>query len=180
MIWTRRAEPPEETPDWATDSLTGLIPPRALPATQETLPPPALVGAAPIPATLLALEPPPRVPATRVSPVRVAIYGLLGLVVLGAAASLLMRRATTSPSVPVVGPLRAAVSASTERPARPRAFARSVRNPTTKAAAAAFARGDYAEALAQYRALSLLYPDDVAYQKLIRVLERRLTPKLGQ
>lgn len=54
---------------------------------------------------------------------------------------------------------------------------RAVPSPTAKDAANAFARGDYLEALAQYRALSRLDSGQVAYASLIRVLERRLAAK---
>jgi len=49
--------------------------------------------------------------------------------------------------------------------------------PSVKEAALAFARGDYKEALAQYRALSRGEPAQPAYQSMVRILERRLAPK---
>lgn len=50
------------------------------------------------------------------------------------------------------------------------------KNPTEQAAAMAFARGDFTEALAHYRGLSAGRPQP-AYEIMVRVLERRLSSK---
>ncbi len=159
MTSSRGARPLDDSPDWGTDALTGLIPPRG--------------------------ETPTRDPASSAAasdrPVRWAIYGLLALIALGGGA-IAMRRASAPSVAGARGRLAATAPGSAGIAAdraehRPEREVRAVQAPTPKAAALAFARGDYEEALAQYRALARLYPEQLAYQSLSRVLDRRLAPR---
>lgn len=126
--------------------------------------------------------PPSSPPPPTTGSVRWAIYGLLAVIGLGAcwvlAGSARTTRSSSGRALSVAS--AAAASGAVAPPAKPRASvsARDVKSPTPKAAAAAFARGDYGEALGQYRALARLYPEESAYPALVRVLERRLAPKL--
>jgi hypothetical protein len=141
MSAPRRVQLATETTDWGTDALTGLI----APSVRQS----QAVELAPV-----------RAATTGTSPVRLASYALVAVLLVGAAMS-----------------LASAVGGSPTPKPRPRIEARQVKNPTRKAAALALSRGDYREALGQYRGLSQLYPEESTYRSLIRVLERRLTPK---
>jgi hypothetical protein len=186
-----------EDADWGTDSLTGLIPPRnrlpqppnrsenqvaakAVVAPKADLAlPVAVVAAVPPVPPLAALTPAPPPPAARRSSILRASYAILGLLAVGACWVLASRSSSTPTERPVASSAPRPVVASGASADRARARAplevRHVPNPTPKAAAAAFARGDYREALGQYRALAQLNPEQTAYPSLVRVLERRLT-----
>jgi hypothetical protein len=170
-------EAPEDI-DWGTDALTGLIPPRdprsrqafraAADVARATLPAPP-----PAPAVL-----PAALPVGR-SPVSWASYALLVVLAVGAS-WVLARHLASSPEDSARRALDATSAASAASPdvrGAAKVEARTIQHPTPKAAAAAFARGDYREALAQYRGLSQLYPEQPAYASLIHILERRLAPK---
>ena len=166
--------------DWGTDALTGLIAPRApQPAVAPGPTPPAL----PLPAAR-PLPPPPIAPpvaavggtASGASRARWWSYASLGLLALVAGA-VLARRAVSEPTprAQSLGGVIPSSSASVQGlPVSLRLEVRAVTDPTPKAAASAFARGDYRAALGQYRALARQYPQETAYQALVRVLERRL------
>jgi hypothetical protein len=111
--------------------------------------------------------------------VRRAIYGLALLLVVGIA----VKVALPSPHV-AESRIAEAAPATSNRHRAPRPpivksaiETRTVSAPSVKDAAAAFAGGDYPEALAQYRALVKQHPDQPTYRALIRVLERRLATK---
>jgi len=126
-------------------------------------------------------EPPASPPGKPRSPVRTASYVLLVVMAVGSGAKLLsgpspavaggaaaMPSATASPS---------AVKGEATKRTRSAIEVRNVNAPSVKDAVLAFSRGDHKEALAQYRALAQRQPDQLAYQSMVHVLERRLAPK---
>jgi hypothetical protein len=191
----------EEDSDWS-DALTRVIPSAAaLPvrpprlAATAFLPPPVL----PRPPVLGAPSTPPRTPqhasvppaaalpapggGLTTSPVRRAIYLLVPFVLGLFAVSYFHRPGHTAEATPALQVPSAAsgpVISAPSPPSRPVIDTRRVDAATAKQAASAFARGDYREALAQYRALAQQQPDEIAYRSLIAILERRLAPKTSE
>jgi hypothetical protein len=113
------------------------------------------------------------------STVRTAIYllsvpalALLGWASFGGTAASSAPTTAATASVASVG--QASASPRKERPLIP---TRSLSSPKPRDAAAAYGRGDYLEALAQYRALARLEPTQSAYRDLTAILERRLVAK---
>ena len=191
-----------EDADWNSEALTRVIPqatepparPPPLPATAlftpPVLPPVPVLGAPAIPQrTSQSVSVPPAVAASAAavkassSAVRRASYALVPLVLALFALSVYRRQApaSESPSGAQVPSASVAPMVSAAAPsARPVIETRTVDAPTAKQAASAFARGDYREALAQYRALARQQPDEVAYRSLIAILERRLTARSAE
>jgi hypothetical protein len=175
--------------DWEhSEALTSLIPQPAHlapPAPPVPVGPPirrqqALVATQiqqlelPAPAVVVADKAPP-------NNVRRAIV-VLGVVLLGVVMVRALRPAAPSARRSLASAALAAASSPApvvelQPKTRPVIEARSVDVPKAKDAAAAFARGDYREALAQYRGLAQQQPDQPAYRSLIGILERRLAPK---
>ena len=153
----------------------------AKPALPKPPPPkPAPPKPAP-PKPIVAPPPPPKAPS---SLVRRASY-LLAVLVMGmlgfnSYSRLLGNAKAGSARARVTASSAAAPEVAKKPKARPLLEVRAVEAPTVKEAAAAFARGDYREALAQYRALAQRQPAQAAYKSLIHILERRLAPKTPQ
>jgi hypothetical protein len=112
--------------------------------------------------------------------VRTASYALLVVLAAGSGLKLLSGSSPAAAGGAAAAPSATATAAAqgeaTNR-SRPTIEVRSVDVPSVKVAALAFARGDYKEALAQYRALSRGEPTQPAYQSMVHILERRLAPK---
>jgi flagellar biosynthesis/type III secretory pathway M-ring protein FliF/YscJ len=147
--------------DWDnSEALTRVIPQTGTPARVEPVVP---MPAAKAPTSL----------------VRVASYALLLMLVVGMLAKAVHRQRPSAAQKPFSRGGAGSPSALRSPPAasRPTIEARTVDAPSVKEAASAFARGDYREALAQYRALAQQEPERAAYRSLIRILERRLAPK---
>jgi hypothetical protein len=126
------------------------------------------------------LPAPTAAPKKGVSLVRVASYALVLLLAAGVSLKAMQGKRTRAPRAAASAAL-AARNAAPSAPAAPKARAlietRAVEAPSLKEAASAFARGDYREALAQYRVLAQQNPQQEAFKSLVSILERRLAPK---
>lgn len=163
--------PPPLAP--AREPITAFLLPQQLSAAMPSLPAPP--GAA---TTSTATAKPP------VSLVRVASYGLVLLLAAGVGLKALQVSHAKAPRNAASSALVARSANVPSNRAQPRARAvietRPLDVPSVKAAATAFARGDYREALAHYRLLARQNPRQQAFQSLVTILERRLAPKAAQ
>jgi hypothetical protein len=145
------------------EPITGFLPPQQMQA-------------------MASLPAPTAPPAKKsVSLVRVASYTLVLLLAAGVGLKAMQGKRARTPRAAASAALAAKTAALAATPATPKARpvieTRVVEAPSVKDAAAAFARGDYREALAQYRVLAQQDPQQEAFKSLVSILERRLTPK---
>jgi hypothetical protein len=197
LIPSSRPQPPSARPLPAASSTETSS--RPLPETRVRYLPPAALSApaSTVPLGVAPIDAAQKTPAAAAAPAapsgaRRAI-NVLGLIVgVGAcliiAKNAMVGRAPTGGAAASASAVASAIASSStsgaaagetagKRPKRAAIETRAVPNPTAKDAANAFARGDYLEALAQYRALSRLDSSQAAYVSLIRVLEHRLAAK---